>query len=1176
MVYRGDDLKRVIILIPILVVFAVGICIPAGTIGHNVADEIALQEAVIHSEDGNSQTITFADSLDGLGDDVLHYMDSEKKAFAITSDWNDTLWERDGQSAPYNTTTLDYTEIQDDGNYYHFYCAGTDSSAYWVTFNITAPMLNNLELNYDVYTRQGLDGSDPDETTIYLYNFILEDWDAFVTLDDWDWNDGSISNIDTDYIKSDDRTVFVMFLGEAGGGSITIEWKFDYLVIENTDSGYAESFADGSNWADHSNFAHASDTIASDGDIMTKSNNWGGGTDYDYVYDDSMSVDVSSGSWYIEFSCSSTNLDTQRVYIRDADGEASGSYQVFDVIESSTLTPYKFLITAVTTVEQITLVAYDNDGDSTEEWDYIRIAPSDEMGLGHDCSTTEGLTPSTGETVSSDGDVATLTGTDASYASLTIDVDTTATVSSINPVDYPVCEIVYKGDGLQFYSYDESSTISTKVTLPTAADWTIARYNLKELNDGGGNYVSKFGIKDNTDNTQYIALDSLTVFGIANWTVTLAGSTMGTDDYVYVDAGALQVVMDEPSATGAIKLSYDPAISVSDTYSVWNLSLDESNPSSSLDYRFYLYASTWSYFDDTTRGATPSGAITDMEIRFYESDNALSSIKFIEDSTAPVIQEKWNAPNDPTSADSVSIECVITDAVYIYEVTASPLSQPSGSALSTQTLTVIDVNPSLAELWGVSLSNLDPGEYVWEIYASDGANGAYSYLSFYVSESFTTTYIRLHNLRGDFIPFERFDVYLNGTLQPEPVFEGDESKSYNITVVDPWDVTVNSTIFTWEKVMRVVIPVYTFKVTSWFEGFCYFNMTKAGFTIYEPVMPLETVPWLLYEGTYSWIVDYRNGSTVSGNLNLVNSTALIITGSTIADIAGLSNSILDMTTDINVTVISTNNQVITISLDLTNINTTISSQLVQILLNVTNSNSTIYSQGLEILTALSNTGLLYNQTVSILSQITNINTTILNAIVDLSSELSLVNSSLSTQYISISSALLAIDSSLASNFTYLLANMTAIGANITSNHITIAAILTAISSNITTNQLNLIAVLNAIDSSISASEINVIAAIGNIPIFRGITIQEMADLLALSIGVEWLDLDADGRPDGTDGTLIDKIPEPQNDLPFWVVIIVILLIILGFVIKLGRDLAPKVFKMIKNSRKLNVQLANQQ
>ena len=284
------------------------------------------------------------------------------------------------------------------------------------------------------------------------------------------------------------------------------------------------------------------------------------------------------------------------------------------------------------------------------------------------------------------------------------------------------------------------------------------------------------------------------------------------------------------------------------------------------------------------------------------------------------------------------------------------------------------------------------GDYVW-----------WYNFTYVVSPSIFTAYIRVFDSLGDFVPFETFLIYRNNTRQYTDAFTSYSNKAYQIQVKDRFGATLNTTTFApGTEELVLVVNIHSLKVQSWHHDYVFFNLTRSGITYREVIAPLEIVPFRLYQNTYTWLVDYRNGTTVSGSTNLTTSTAIVITGNTITDLAGYSQQLLSLTTQINVTITTTQNQVVTISLDLTNMNSTIYNQTIDILLNVANSNSTIYSQTLSILAQLSNVNTtLYTQTVSILAAIQNVNTTLYAQTVTLLADVQNINSTLYAQTLTI-------------------------------------------------------------------------------------------------------------------------------------------------------------------------------
>jgi hypothetical protein len=315
---------------------------------------------------------------------------------------------------------------------------------------------------------------------------------------------------------------------------------------------------------------------------------------------------------------------------------------------------------------------------------------------------------------------------------------------------------------------------------------------------------------------------------------------------------------------------------------------------------------------------------------------------------------------------------------------------------------------------------------------------------------------------------------------------------------------------------------------SWYEDFVVFSLTHSSLTFTEVIAPLQTVEYRLFQGSYSWETNYRNGSTVIGNLNLSNSTAIVITGSTVADIAGLSAIILEMSEEINVTVTSTNHQVLTISIDLSNANSTIVNQTISILTSINNSNSSIYDQTISLMAAISNlNSSLYAQTLSLLLSVQNE----LNATIQ-SQTLSILNS--------------------VSNFNVTLFNQTINILSYIENH------------NVTMFQ-QVISILNSVSnqgSTINTQFVEVLNKIQTIPVTRGITKDEMLQMLGLK---DYPDADGDGLPDaGLDDVIGEAVQEQQ--LPVIVVVAMLLIVTLVVMIRIVRGIMPGLLQIIKNAR----------
>ncbi len=305
-------------------------------------------------------------------------------------------------------------------------------------------------------------------------------------------------------------------------------------------------------------------------------------------------------------------------------------------------------------------------------------------------------------------------------------------------------------------------------------------------------YVQQFWIT--VASNDVVRLDWIKGYSIANWTVTESGATI--DDYFYVDSGILYSSVDD----GYIEANYDLVLSVSDTYSVYNLTTHGVAP------EFSQYVSSWSSYSDVTRGATITGTITDIKLRF-DANEIISAITFIEDGTAPTVVRSSSVPYDPEDDETVTLSAVVTDTVEVYTVYFDAIVYPAGFNDIAYYATERQDN-----LWTYSFSTLGNGYYVFKVVASDGANindlDYYSYIEFDVEEG--TIIINTYTLIGassdfdymhysfhithdcSFIIEEWSDTWAKNETHSGNVYEGDNAIAWDKIGVT--DIDANYTI----------------------------------------------------------------------------------------------------------------------------------------------------------------------------------------------------------------------------------------------------------------------------------------------------------------------------------------------------------------------------------------------
>ena len=386
-------------------------------------------------------------------------------------------------------------------------------------------------------------------------------------------------------------------------------------------SGYAESFADVSDWTAYAGL----ESFSSDGDVVTLKMTAEVENDVEGIERTGLNIPIDAET-YVEFRDKSNSTIADYIQVRFYSGTDFYYLVPSDVVTWRTL---KYNIKSVGTLSgsdfdtidkiQILTKLDSGVGDFGYSMDYFRISPADEMGWQHDGSTVAGVTSSDGGTISTDGDNMTLSS-DGDGSSFVFSIDTTTTASGISTTYYPFLNFeinsITPGDGWRLWQYDGSNWVA--ISEDEGYGWTTTtgthRYNIQTLDD----YVYDFRV--NLTATCTLVSDLMKAYSIANYTY-LQGA-VSTNDFFYVDSGTLHC---ENDASAYMGLLLDPVISVSAPYDLWTI---ETSTGLGTEFSFRLYNGVWvDYNDEETSGDMPSGTTSDMALYAYD-DCIISAITF--------------------------------------------------------------------------------------------------------------------------------------------------------------------------------------------------------------------------------------------------------------------------------------------------------------------------------------------------------------------------------------------------------------------------------------------------------------------------------------------------------------------------------------------------------------------
>lgn len=412
-----------------------------------------------------------------------------------------------------------------------------------------------------------------------------------------------------------------------------VQIRFTYMTLSDSDH-YAESFVDVSDWALFDN--EGIESKSTDGDVCTFAVEYDGvGDDFDYLDSDNPSTGTNV---YIEIRFKfNVSPDDFRIYCYESDGH-SGDYYIFYPFEYPSWATYKMhwdgaigKVGSPSGIESVRLLIKTTSvGDIGLEVDYLQIGPADEMGWQHDGSTTEGVDSESSASwdfaVSTDGDILTLfherTGTGSDHwGNIYIEWDTTATVSDIERDYYPFFAIRYRvierngiGENYPFVSpqtdgfRDPNNGISCD-----SASWTTEYLNMKAMTTATGSQFVDIWVYSTTEGHNVtIEIEWLKAFSIANFTYT--GSGVSTDDYLFVEDGALVSHINN----GYIVLDHDPALDIGPHYG-WTMSTSLGTPE--VDF----YNGAWLGYSTETEGEfSVDTTVTDFRLKFTDNANIMS------------------------------------------------------------------------------------------------------------------------------------------------------------------------------------------------------------------------------------------------------------------------------------------------------------------------------------------------------------------------------------------------------------------------------------------------------------------------------------------------------------------------------------------------------------------------
>ncbi|WP_457556441.1 hypothetical protein [Candidatus Harpocratesius sp.] len=295
-----------------------------------------------------------------------------------------------------------------------------------------------------------------------------------------------------------------------------------------------------------------------------------------------------------------------------------------------------------------------------------------------------------------------------------------------------------------------------------------------------------------------------------------------------------------------------------------------------------------------------------------------------------------------------------------------------------------------------------------------------------------TCFISLADQRSNYLNWENYRIYRNGTALYRNYFNAELGSMWNISIYDRFGYFITSTVYTVQRTsnfINIQLTLHSLKIYNQQEVFNFVNITRdpnyyGTFEYWsEWLAPGEIAEYKLLAGYYVVEIESNENSsslqlsyTLNGDDILLLSSNNII-ANVIQNIANVNSTIGNQITAVNISICNTqtniSNQIINIEINLDNINSTIGNQLLSIeaqLSNLQSDLNTFYSFTNTSLINLNSS--IDSQFLSMETSITNINDSISMLVISLSNDLSIVNSSIQNAYVGILTNLALVNNSI--------------------------------------------------------------------------------------------------------------------------------------------------------------------
>lgn len=204
----------------------------------------------------------------------------------------------------------------------------------------------------------------------------------------------------------------------------------------------------------------------------------------------------------------------------------------------------------------------------------------------------------------------------------------------------------------------------------------------------------------------------------------------------------------------------------------------------------------------------------------------------------------------------------------------------------------------------------------------------------YTPPSMQPITITLRDSQANYLNWENYKLYRNGTLINDRLFYGEKNTFWNITAVNAWGDEISHVFqVATENYWNLTIPVFDYSIYNQQENFCRIDIVREGYNLSKWLAPSESIGYNLPAGDWDVnILSLEKAITFNYEITLAGTDYLLITS---------DNTLYNALSAISNTNSSIGNQITNVSITLTNIDSNVSNQFTNIEIILENQNSTL-------------------------------------------------------------------------------------------------------------------------------------------------------------------------------------------------------------------------------------------